>query len=254
MGKIIGVVSGKGGVGKTTFSVNLASMLAKKGFSVLLIDTNITSPNMSFFVGSPIKKHTLTDVLSGECDIYDAIYIYNKGNFSYIPSSLSVNKLYKTTLSKLEPIISSLKPQYDYIILDGPANMGVEFLEVVRASDELIVIATPDIVSVTDALRVLEFGRRYGKKILGLVINKYENKPYTLEVNEIETLTGDKVFGAIPRDEKVKGSLVKRAPVCLLYPKSDASFAFEQISCKIADLPVPEKKRGLLGVLLFWKR
>jgi len=254
MSKVIGIVSGKGGVGKTTFSANLASTLAKKGFSVLLFDTNITSPNLSFFVGSPIKRYTLTDVLSGECSINDAIYFYAKGNFSYVPSSLSINKLYKANISKLKIVVDNLKSQYDYVILDGPANMGGEFLEVVRASDELVVIATPDIVSVTDALRVLEFCRRHGRKITGLIINKYEIKDYNLKVKDIETLAGDKLFGAIPRDENIKMSLVKRAPVCLLYPKTNVTFAFEQIACKIAGLPVPLKEKSLWDKVCFWKK
>ncbi|PIN66795.1 MAG: hypothetical protein COW69_00170 [Candidatus Huberarchaeum crystalense] len=252
MGKVIGIVSGKGGVGKTIFSVNLASTLAKKGFSVLLIDTNVTSPNISFFVGSPIKRYTLTDVLSGECNINDSIYAYTKGNFSYMPSSLSINKLYKVSISKLKSIVDALKTQYDYVVLDGPANMDGEFLEVVRASDELAVIATPDIISVTDALRVLEFGRRHGRKIIGLIINKYEQKDYNLKVKDIELLAGDKLFGAIPRDENIKMSLVKRAPVCLLYPKTNSTFAFEQIACKIAGLPVPIKKKNLWDKICFW--
>ncbi|MBU0760178.1 MAG: AAA family ATPase [Nanoarchaeota archaeon] len=100
MGKLITITSGKGGVGKTTSSINLAAALNALGKEVVVVDANLTTPNVGLHLGAPIVPISLNHVLSGKAKIQDAIYEHESGT-KVIPSSLSINELRRINHKKL---------------------------------------------------------------------------------------------------------------------------------------------------------
>src|SRR3989339_743502 len=108
MSRIITITSGKGGVGKTTTSINLAAALNFFGKDVIIVDANLTTPNVGLHLGAPIVPVSLNHVLLGKAKVSDAIYEHESGT-KIIPSSLSVKELRRLDHSKLKEISKKLR-------------------------------------------------------------------------------------------------------------------------------------------------
>src|SRR3990167_1644228 len=108
MTKVITITSGKGGVGKTTTAINLAAAINSFGKEVIVVDANLTTPNVGLHLGAPIVPVSLNHVLSGKADITDAIYEHESGT-KIVPSSLSVKELRNLDHSKLKDVGKKLK-------------------------------------------------------------------------------------------------------------------------------------------------
>ena len=124
MTQIISIISGKGGVGKTTFTANMGVALSKLGKSVLMIDGNVSGANLGIYVGVHDYNNTLNDVLEGKIDFYDAVsnVSWNKDSSNYfhlMPASLMLDS---ANLSRLSELLSALVGHYDYILIDGAAG------------------------------------------------------------------------------------------------------------------------------------
>src|SRR3972149_6102724 len=122
MAKLITITSGKGGVGKTTTSINLGTALNSFGKEVIVVDANLGTPNIGLHLGAPIVPINLNHVLSGKADISDAIYEHESGT-KIIPSSLSVNELKKVDHSKLKEVGKKLRRMADIVIYDSAAGV-----------------------------------------------------------------------------------------------------------------------------------
>src|SRR3989344_2697570 len=144
MTKVITITSGKGGVGKTTTAINLAAALNAFGKEVIIVDANLTTPNVGLHFGAPIVPVNLNHVLLGKAKIADAIYEHESGT-KIIPSSLSVKELRNINHSKLKDIGKKLKRLADIIIYDSAAGLGEEAIAAMEAADELIIVTNPEI-------------------------------------------------------------------------------------------------------------
>ena len=125
MAKIISVISGKGGVGKTTTVSNLGAALVSKGKEVIVIDGNVTTPNLSLHLGIPFYPLTLHDVLKKKIPITSAIYEHPSG-LKIIPASLSVDAMKGVSMEKMENALWSLLGSADIILVDSAAGLGRE--------------------------------------------------------------------------------------------------------------------------------
>src|SRR3990167_3100878 len=125
MSKLITITSGKGGVGKTTTAINLAAALNSFGKDVIIVDANLTTPNVGLHFGAPIVPVSLNHVLLGKAKISDAIYEHESGT-KIVPSSLSVKELRRLNHRKLKDIGRSLRKLADYVIYDSAAGLGEE--------------------------------------------------------------------------------------------------------------------------------
>ncbi len=231
-GKTIGVISIKGGVGKTTTVVNLAHALSTVyGKKVLAVDANFSSPNLGLHVGLVNPPTTLFNVLKNENLVTDAIYEHEHG-FHVLPTAL-IN--YKINPFMLKSKISSLKKYYDYIIIDSSPNLNSETLAAMLASDELLVISTPDVPTLSCTLKAIKTARDKGINIAGIILNKVENKKYELSIEEIESTTSIPVIGMIPYNNRVIESLSKVSPVTKLSAASNSSVAYNQIAAIVSD-------------------
>ena len=122
MSKVITITSGKGGVGKTTTSINLATALNLFGKETIIVDANLTTPNVGLHLGAPIVPVSLNHVMSGKAKIPDAIYEHESGT-KIIPSSLSIGELKRLNHNKLTEIGKKLRKMADFVIYDSAARL-----------------------------------------------------------------------------------------------------------------------------------
>ena len=117
MTKIISIIGGKGGVGKTTVTSNLAYALTELGESVIVMDTNLTTPNLGLHFGMHLAPNSLQNLLRGEVSLNDVIYDHPFG-FKFIPASIATDDLIGVDSRKIPHVSFNLMGQADYILLD----------------------------------------------------------------------------------------------------------------------------------------
>ncbi|MEM4337073.1 MAG: AAA family ATPase [Candidatus Woesearchaeota archaeon] len=231
MGKIIGVISIKGGVGKTTVVANLATALSSEfGRKILAVDANFTAPNLGIHLGIVNKEVTLHDVLKGKVDISNAIYSVDSC-FDLIPASL-VGGL-SVDVFRLRRKLQSLKEKYDLILVDSSPNLNDEIIATMVASDELLVVSSPDYPTLSCTMHAVKVAKDKKVPITGLIVNRVRNKKYELTIEEIEDATGVPVIGWLPEDEKVAESLANTIPAVAFAPKRDVSVEYKKLSACI---------------------
>jgi len=256
MARIISVISGKGGVGKTTTVSNLGAALVKKGKNVIIIDGNVTTPNLSLHLGIPFYPITLHDVLKNKIPIEAALYEHSSG-MKVIPASLSADAIKDINLDKLEGVLWNLLGRADIIIVDSAAGLGREALTAMRLADELIVVTNPDVPSVTDALKTIKIAEENETKVLGVVLNRFRGKKHEMPLSEIKSMLGVPILVIVPEDSAVPKSIKNRKPVVHHKPNSGAAIAFKKLASKIMGEPFVEelkKERSWFERLTFWLR
>lgn len=248
MTRLITVISGKGGVGKTTTAINLGAMLNSFGKEVIILDANVTTPNIGIHLGAPIVPVSLNHVLSGKADIEDAIYEHESGT-KIIPSSLSVRELSKINHSKLKEIGKKLRKIADFVIYDSAAGLGDEAISAMESADELIIVTNPEIPAVTDALKATKVAEERGKPILGVIVTRVNGHSGEMPISNIAEMLELPVIGVIPEDKRVKHSVNMKDALVHTHPKSRAAKAYHRTAAKLIGRPVKEKK-GFFSRLL----
>ncbi len=150
--KVIGILSGKGGVGKTTLTFNLGTALTDFGKNVLIIDGNLTTPNLGIHAGIPLYPKSLHDVLKGKADIYDVMHVL-PSSLKIVPASININDLKGVNPEFLASSLKDLVGKLDYILVDGSPGLGKEALSVLKSSGEVIGVTTPELPALTDLLK-----------------------------------------------------------------------------------------------------
>src|SRR3989344_1403655 len=172
MTRVYAIISGKGGVGKTTSTINLGVSLNQLGEQVIIVDGNLTTSNIGIHLGAPIVPITLNHVLSGQAKIEDAIYEHESGT-KIIPASLSLKETTDIDYNKLSEISKKLKKITDHVLIDAAAGLGEEAKATIAAADEIIIITNPEMSAVTDALKTIKLAEEMNKIIKGVIINRY---------------------------------------------------------------------------------
>ncbi|MEM7817119.1 MAG: cell division ATPase MinD [Candidatus Aenigmatarchaeota archaeon] len=241
--RIIGIISGKGGVGKTTVVANLGAVLAQKfKKEVVIIDCNLTTSHLSLSLGMYYCPITLNNILRGEKNIFDGMYDHPSG-MKIIPASLHLRELENVDIAKLKDVIKELKGKVDFIILDASPGLGREAFATIHASEEIIFVTNPNIPAATDIIKCKEIIKDFNKRPLGLVLNMVNKKGYELTKREVEVLTEVPVIASIPNDKNVHKSLAHRLPVIMFKPRSKAS---KEI-IKLARYLLGEKEEGIFN-------
>ena len=246
MTRTIGVISGKGGVGKTTIVTNVGAALAQRfEKDVTLVDCNLTASHLSLSLGMHYHPITINHVLRNEKNIADAVYKHPSG-MKIIPASLQLNDLIGTDITRIERHIKKLKGKTDIIFLDAAAGLGKETVSAIKASEEIIFVTKPDILSVSDIIRSKELVDKIKKEPIGIVLNMVTGSGHELTKKEIEIMTELPVIAVIPHDKSVSESLAKRMPVVIHKPGSSSSKELR----KLAGFIIGEKELGFWSKLI----
>jgi MinD-like ATPase involved in chromosome partitioning or flagellar assembly len=233
MGRAIGVLSLKGGVGKTSVVVALGDAIAGFGKKVLLIDGNLTAPNLGLHFNILNPDSTLHELLDRSANIKDAVIKLDK--FDIIPAALFSRK--NVSPLKLKEKVRYLKKKYDYILIDSAPSLDEESLSVVLAADELLVVVTPDHLSLASSLKAIKRANQRGTRINGLILNKVYKKKFELSIKDVEKTTDVPVLAVIPHDVKFVKALSQFKSYISSKPRSKGAKEYK----KLAGVLVGEK-------------
>lgn len=236
LARIIGIASGKGGVGKTTVATNLALALRDFGKRVLLIDCNLSTPHLAYYLGVSNYKHTLNDAMLGKVDINSAAHL--KDGIRYIPASLNLKDLVGVDTMGFKKHMKKIQAdKYDFIILDAAPGLGREALAVLDAAEEIIFVTNPFIPMVNDVMRSAEVLRSLrGVKSVSVVMNMVTEGSHEILARSVTSLTGFPVVGNISYDQNVVYGLAAKSPIINYKPNSDSSINFRMLAAQIAGL------------------
>jgi septum site-determining protein MinD len=248
MTRVISIIGGKGGIGKTTLTSNLAAALTQLGNDVVAIDANLTTPNLGLHLGMHLAPNTLHDVLKGETKLSNATYPHEMG-FKVIPASMSVEDLKDVDVGKLPEVTLSLLGKSDFVIYDSAAGLGREAMSSIAAADEILVITNPDLPAVTDALKTVKIAESLNKKILGVVVNKVRGKVYELGKEEISEMIGYPVLVEIPEDKKVLEAIAVKSPIVNYEPNSPAAIEIRKLADILCGKTVEQRLKPRFGIL-----
>ena len=208
MAKKIVITSGKGGVGKTTVTVNTGIALAELGARVVLIDADFGLNNLDVVLGVESKVNfDLVDVVEGRCRLKQALVESNKYKNLYILASGDGNFASQITGQNIKLIVEKLDMIFDYIIIDSPAGIDLGFHRAVSAVNEAIIVATPNLTSLRDADKVLTVLRSYQLDCVSLVVNRVRGDLILSEKmmypEDVQNLLKTNLLGVLPEEDAV---------------------------------------------------
>ncbi len=249
MQKVIVITSGKGGVGKTTTAINLGAAMNYFGENVLIVDGNLSTPNVGIHLNSPEAPITLNHVLSKKADPMEAVYEHSSG-IKIMPSSLSVKELRKIRPQKIKDFKKDFKKISDVIIVDSAAGLGEEAISAIEMADELIIVTNPELPAITDALKTVKLAESLNKPVLGVIISRVQKDNIEMHPETVKEMLEAQILGMIPEDVSIKKSLNLKDAVVHVYPKSKASRAYKEIAAKLLDVDYDSN----IDKPSFWRR
>lgn len=222
---IRGILSGKGGVGKTTVTINLGLAMHRLGEEVVVLDGDLKNPNLGIQLGIFNYNTTLQEVIERQVSLLEALYIHETG-LRFIPAHISL-KFLETDSSRLKGFLKEIP--YN-LLIDSPPGLSKESLSILECCDEILIVSEPFLPDITDCMKTIEMARELGVKVDGIILNKVRNKNYELNKEEIEGITNTKIISTIPFDENVLKSLSLKNPIVNYNPLSEASVSIFQLA------------------------
>lgn len=240
MTRVVSVVSGKGGTGKTTTTVNLGTSLAQQGHDVLIIDGNFSGANVSQHFGIGFQEVSLNDVLQGEAYITQAVAKHSEG-VSVLPASILD---FKAEAENLKHAIVEFLGDKDFVFIDAAAGVGDEVQASIEASDEVLLVSEPELPSLTNCLGAKKVAEQLDREVLGLVLNSVRGEKSEVEREDIKDLIETEIIGEIPDHKHVREGIALREPVVSYRPDSVVSKKIEDVAYRLKGEEPP--KRGVV--------
>jgi septum site-determining protein MinD len=238
----VGILSGKGGVAKTTTAVNLSAAMNYFGRDVVLMDANLSTPNVGLHLGAPVVPINLHHVLKGKNHLSEAIYLHPSG-IKIVPGGLSIPDLRDVKPENLKKVLPALDGLTDVVIIDGAAGLGREALSLMNAVDDLIVVTNPELPAVADAMKTVRVAEEMGKNVRGIVVTKIGGEGDISNTN-LGTLLEKPVLATVPYDKAIRSSLLKKDPVVYSHPKSKSAIAYKKLAAELIGIEFNEKPEG----------
>ncbi|HCW05408.1 MAG TPA: septum site-determining protein MinD [Clostridium sp.] len=243
MGEAIVITSGKGGVGKTTTTANIGTALAAMGKSVVVIDGDTGLRNLDVLMGLENRiVYTLIDVIENRCRLKQAMIKDKRfSNLFMLPTAQTRDKT-DIKADDMFKLVTGLKEEFDYVIIDCPAGIEQGFENAVIGADRAIVVVNPEVTSVRDADRVIGKLDSKGIEDHQLLINRLNvnmaKKGDMLNIDDINDILSIKLLGVVPDDRSITVSTNKGEPI-VLDDKALAGQAFKNIAKRITGEEVP---------------
>lgn len=250
--RVICVSSGKGGVGKSNFTINLAMAIQKRGKNVVVIDADIGLANIEILLGI-MPKNSLFDVINHDLSIEDVITPI-PGNIGVISGGSGLSELSELSVydvNKLLTGILQLRDVADYILVDTGAGISKSVTSFIEMTNELIVITTPEPPAIADAYALIKsLSSKQGDRKFGIVVNRVfneqEGETVFLKISSVAKKFLDKeldYLGCIYSDDNVSKAVRSQKPFYIAYPKTKATMSIDLITAKIMNIEI-EKSKG----------
>lgn len=263
--RIITVTSGKGGVGKTSVSINLAIQFRLQGKSVIIFDADFGLANIEVMIGA-IPKYNLSDLIYRGKDLNDIIM---KGpmDIGFISGGSGISgfgDLTKEQLTYLVYKIKELESMADIIIIDTGAGISSAVMDFVVVSNEVILVTTPELTSITDSYSLLkalnkrdDFDKSQNHiKIVANRVRSYEEganlyNKLNVVVNKFLNFNIE-FLGIIENDENMSKAVIQQKPISMAYPNSKGAKSFKKISDTLLEKKTTDEdeQKGLAFMLL----
>lgn len=254
--KIITVTSGKGGVGKSNFIVNLAITLSKEEKKVLLFDADIGMGNDDVLMGI-CHKYNIMDVINGEVSIEEGI-IEGPNGIHLLPGGTGINNIEDLTEEQREKFINEIDnvDGYDYILIDTGAGINRTVLAFIASSDEAIFILTPEPTSLTDGYSLFKALKHFKIEThVNIVINRAlseEEGRATFSKFDLATRRFlnryPTYLGCIYEDKHLTMAVRNQTPVVIKYPKSEAARSIVRVAERVMGKENSIKGNGAKGL------
>ncbi|MDH3760606.1 MAG: MinD/ParA family protein [Gammaproteobacteria bacterium] len=253
--RVIAVTSGKGGVGKSNVTINLAVTLAQTGERVMVMDADMGLANIDVLLGlSPGLN--MSHVINGECSLEETI-IEGPAGIKIVPASSGVAAMSDLTPAQNAGVIrsfSELTEPVDTLLIDTAAGLSDSVVSYTRAAREVIVVVCDEPASITDAYAMVKvMNRDYGVERFHVLANQAHGASQGRELYNKLARVSERFLdvtldylGCIPYDDSLKKAVQKQKSVVEAFPRSPSATAFKQIAKKTQQWPIPNSMEGHL--------
>lgn len=241
MGELIGILSGKGGTGKTSVCAALASALAQEGKQVLCIDCDVGLRNLDIALAmDDVAALSFADVYSGAYTIDQASChpVYENLRFLTAPLNCPAGDV---DIQAFGDMLMQARQKFHYVFLDAPAGIEAGFALAARYADRILLVTGADPAAVRDACRASEVLELMGKTNVRLIVNRVNEKMFhtmRLTIDDIMDQSGVPLIGIVPEDENVVLAAAFHNPL-LKQTKKGAAAACRRIASRLQGLSVP---------------
>lgn len=259
--RVIGVTSGKGGVGKSNVAANLAVLASRAGNRVLVLDADLGLANVEVLFGLKPRYH-LGHLLDGDVPVRDIIAEGPEG-VMVLPAGhglQALTRLDEAQRLRLVAAVDQLEEDYDIIFVDCGAGIGDNVLFFVGAAQEALLVVSPEPTSLTDAYATLKVLCQEGRaRYFNVVVNQAPNEAVAKDIFDrlssvVSRFLGAKMrwLGWLPRDENVHRAVMSQKPLVGLFPSSPATRALNSVADTLFNEPPPIQLEG--GLKFLWSR
>jgi len=258
---VYAITGGKGGVGKTALTTNLAYNLALQGKRVLILDADLGLANIDVMFGLA-PAYNLSQFFAGEQDLTDIIVDGPLG-IKILPAGSGIQQV--THLDSRQKIhlfdaLDSLPMTFDFLLIDTEAGISENVTYFNTAAQEIIVMTTPDPTAITDAYALMKLlSTQYQEKHFNLVINQVSKDGDALTVFKKLTMVASRYLdvsldylGSIPHDRQLIEAIRRQRVVSELYPHAKSAIAFANLAARLCLEPASPEPKG--GLQFFWKK
>lgn len=241
-GRVLAVTSGKGGVGKTSTSINLAITLAARGLRAVVLDADLGLANVEVLMGLN-SFFNLQHVIDGEKSMME-ILVKGPGGISIIPGTSGLAKLADLGPAARQNVLNGLKElqeQSDFVVIDTMAGIGQNAVRFAAAADEVLIVTTPEPSAIVDAYATIKTVYAIREDaVFQLVVNMVANEQQAAAVAQNLSRVAEKylglklsILGSIPRDPHVSQGVMQTKPFTLGFPNAPATMAMHEIADRL---------------------
>ena len=237
MGQCIAVVSGKGGTGKTSLTAGVGTALALSGKKVLCVDCDIGLRNLDLALGLTDRAlMDFSDVAQGRCSLEAAVVDHPRLKNLFLLTAPVRSRGRPVTAEQMAALMTEIRKQFDYCLLDAPAGLGTGFLLATAAADRCVVVTTADASSLRDAQHTVMELNHFRAGTLHLVVNRVRKKMLRsmhATIDDAIDKAGLPLIGVVPEDDTLPLALNQGTPLLMASAQGPAAFAYRNIATRL---------------------